>query len=392
MATIAEELALLPFFSRVARSDLERAAPRFRRVTLAPNEMLWAQGSAVDELALILYGELSASAQLREIGRIRAPDIIGETGAFVAGSVRSATLKATLPTTLLALEVADLRRLRFERSRVYDALLDLAQKSAVKRISATNAKLAAVAAGSFAAPNRKEPGALVRLWRVVRPGLPTGECPPPGPLLRAQPGLRDMEGEVEEALAASFTAEAVAEGQVIVLEGEPGSCMYILAEGTVEVLRNVRGDRAELLTQLTPGQQFGANTLVESMARTASCVAAGPGWLYRMDRAAFDGLRGDARLLWRESVLATLSANTRNANAALEKALRGATPAAAGAARSGGRASSESAESSGGFSDLLRASGYLESMPANEGELAEMDFVVDEDHQRNRKNRGVRRP
>ena len=151
MPTIAEELALLPFFSKVPRSDLERAAPLFKRVLLAPNELLWSEGSAVDELALLVYGELAVSTQLREVGRVRAPDIAGETGAFVAGSVRSATLKAMLPTTLLTLALPDLRKLRFQRSRVYEALLTLAQRASVKRVAATNAKLARVVAGSFAA-------------------------------------------------------------------------------------------------------------------------------------------------------------------------------------------------------------------------------------------------
>ena len=88
MATIAEELALLPFFSRVARSDLERAAPRFRRVTLAPNEMLWAQGSAVDELALILYGELAASAggESQDGGGARAAPSSGAAAVLEEGA------------------------------------------------------------------------------------------------------------------------------------------------------------------------------------------------------------------------------------------------------------------------------------------------------------------
>lgn len=375
MATVAEELSLLPFFSRIARPDLDRAAPRFRRVELTPGEVLWQQGAAVDELAIVLVGELRASVGGNEVGRVRAPDILGEASAFVAGSERSATLAAVLPTTLLALDLPELRTLRWQRSRVYDALLDLAQRALVKRVAATNQKVAQLAEGGFASPVRREPGALARLWRALRPGGPTTPCPPAGPLLRGFPGLREMEEEVEAELVAGLVAEPVSEGQVVVLEGEPGSCLYIVAEGTIEVLRNVRGDRAELLVKLGPGQQFGANTLIESLPRTASCVAAGPGWLYRMDRQAFEALRGDARRLWRESVLATLATQLRHANRALERAARAVGPARAGE-REGG-----------GFSDLLRASGYLESLPAQETELEELSFVVDEDARRNPKNR-----
>lgn len=373
MATIAEELALLPFFQRVARTDLDRVARYFRRVELEVNEVLWTQGSTVDELGLVLIGELVAHANLREVGRVRAPDVVGEAGAFVAGSVRTATLKAARPTTLLTLSVPDLRTLRFAKSRVYDALLEQAQRSLCRRVAATNARVAQVAAGVLAAPSRKEPGTLVRLWRTLRPGLPTTPCPPAGPLLRNLPGLRDMEPELEDLLAAGFACEPVEEGRVIVLEGETGSSMYLVADGEIDVLRNVRGDRAELLVKLGPGQHFGANTLVEPAPRTASCVAVTKAWLYRMDKEAFNDLRGDAKTAWRESLLATLATQIRNANAALDRAMADR--------------SVEAPTPSTGFDDLLRASGYLESLPAGESELEEIRFVVDDDHERNRKNR-----
>ncbi len=373
MATIAEELSLLPFFAKVPRHELDRAAPLFRREKFDTNELVWAQGAAVDELAIVLLGELVAHANLREVGRIRAPDLIGEAGAFVAGSIRTASVKAARPTEVLTLSVPDLRTLRFAKSRVYDALLEQAQRSLCRRIAATNARVAQVAQGATAAVARREPGALVRLWRTLRPGLPSTPCPPVGPILRELPGLRHMEPELEELLAQGFAAEPFEEGRVLVLEGEVGSSMYLVAQGDIDVLRNVRGDRAELLVRLGAGQQFGANTLVDPAPRTASCVAATAGWLYRMDKDAFLGLRGDARTAWRECVLATLATQLKSANAALDRALvAGGVAAAPGAPE-------------GGFDELLRASGYLESLPRNESDLAELSFVVTDDHERNRR-------
>jgi CRP-like cAMP-binding protein len=398
MASIVDELSHLPFLSRVPRQELERAAPRFRAISLEPGEALWWQGAAVDELAIVLLGELAAEAGGKEVGRVRAPDIVGEAGAFVAGSTRNATLRAVRSTQVLCLGVADLRALRWQRGRLYDTLLELAQKALVRRVSATSARLASLVSGGTAAPSRKEPGALARLWRTLRPGGPTGPCPPAAAVLRSQAGLREMDEPTAAELAAAFVAEPFEEGQVIVLEGEPASAMYIVAEGEVDVLRNVGGDRAELLIRLGPGAQFGANSVVEPTPRTASCVAATAGWLLRMDREAFKALKGEARLLWRESILATLATQIRNANSALERALaQGPHPAQTlppasrvARPRSAGEPPPARAAQPAGLADLLRASGYLETMPADEADLAEISFVIDEDHKRNMKNRGPR--
>ena len=394
MASIAEELTRLPFLARVPRDELERVAERFRAVSLEAGETLWWQAAAVDELALVLIGELVAETGGKEVGRVRAPDLVGEASAFEAGSTRVATLRAVRPTQVLCLSVADLRALRRQRGRLYHTLLELAQKALVRRISLTSTKLASLAQGGAAAPSRKEPGAFAKLWRTFRPGGPTGPCPPFGPVIRAQAGLGAADEGVHAALAAAFVAEPFEEGQVIVLEGEGASAMYIVAEGEVDVLRNVRGERAELLVTLGPGAQFGANSLVEPSPRTASCVAATPGWLLRMDREAFTSLTGEARMVWRESVLATLSSQIRLANRALERAMGGRPGASSTAAGAGqrpqpGATAVNPRQDSERFADLLKASGYLETMPANEAELENVQFVFDDDNQRNRKNTGV---
>lgn len=397
MLPVADELSFLPFFTRIPRTEIDKAAPRFERVALLGGEPLWSEGAESGSLAIVLSGEMEVSSRGKAIATVRTREIVGEASAFFAGQPRTASLAATRACDVLILRTADLRALRWQKSAVYNALLDVALQTLVRRVQATNARIAEFAAGTVASPERKEPGALARLWRTLRPGGPTGPCPDLGPLLRSQPGLRDMEPEVETKLAAAFVAEPSSEGQVIVLEGEPGLAGYIVAEGPVDVLRNVRGDRAELLIQLKPGQQFGMNTLVATTPRTASCVAAGAGWVYRMDGDAYERLTGDARRLWRESILATLAGQIANANGALDKAMRAARAKGGSPAKKGnvgvGEFTDSSAGKSGGakqdgFSKLLAASGYLESLPASDDALAGLEFVVDEDMKRNPKNRG----
>ncbi len=386
MATISEELSTLPFFRRVAVADVRASAPLWTEVALQPGEILWHAGGAVDELGVAVIGELVAEVDGVEVGRVMPAELCGEASAFFAGNVRSATLRARTTAQVLTLSTSALRTLRWQRSPVYEALLEQAMLTLVRRIRATDVRIAQVARGSAVAPTRAEPSALVRFWKALRPGGPSGTCPPVDPLLRRQPGMKDVDDAILQALAQGFVAEPVEEGQILFLEGEPGAASYIIAEGQVDVLRHVRGDKAELLVSLKPGDQFGVNTLVERGARTASCVAATAGWLWRMDAEAFGRLRGDARMHWRESVLAVLASQLRNANGALQRA----TPAEARRALSTptpAPVATSAARSEDGFKDLLRASGFIEALPTEEADLEQLEVILTEDDRRNPRKR-----
>lgn len=400
MSNVADELASIPFLRRCPSRDLQTCAPLWAQLPLHPGQSLWIQGTVVDEVGILLVGELSAEVDGTEVGRVLAGELLGEASAFFAGTMRSATLRARTPAEVLVLPTASLRTLRWQRSAVYEALLGQALLTLSRRVRATDARIAQVVEGDHAAPARTEPSALVRLWKALRPGGPAGPLPPLEPLLRRQPGLATADGEVIAALAQSFVPESFSEGHILFLEGETGSAAYLLAEGQVDVLRHVRGDRAERLAGVAPGGLLGVNTLVEKGARTASCVAATPGWLYRIDMEANDKLRGEPRLAWRESMLGALGTQLRGANTALQRAVRikahsKATPGVPATGASGKRPGAKRPDvktpdvknSESVFQDLLRASGYLEVLPASETDLEQVEVVITEDDARNRRRR-----
>jgi CRP-like cAMP-binding protein len=374
VGSIADELATIPYFSRVPARDVRASAPLWEQVALGAGEILWHQNAPVDALAILLFGELVAELDGVAVGRVLPGELLGEASAFFAGTARSATLRARVASQVAALSVPSLHTLRWQRSAVYDALLDQALLTLVRRVAATNVRIAQAATGRVAAPARTEPSALVRLWKTLRPGGPSGPCPPIEPLLRRQPGLAEVDGETLAAIAQAFVAEPLQEGQIVFLEGEAGSAAWLVAEGQVDVLRHVRGDRAELLASLGAASLFGINTLVERGARTASCVAARPGWLYRIDAEGHARLRGGNRQAWRESLLGVLATQIRNANAGLQKV--------SGGPKAPPRTRPATAD---GFQDLLRASGWLEGVP--DTDLERLEVVVTEDARRNPKNR-----
>jgi CRP-like cAMP-binding protein len=388
LGTIADELATIPFLRRAPQAQVRASAPLWESCALGPGEVLWGVGEQVDAVGLLVLGELSVELDGTVVGRVLPGELLGEASGFFSDTTRSATLRARSACQVLSLPVGSLHTLRWQGSGVYDALLEQALVTLARRVSATNARIAEVATGGQAAPARTEPSALVRFWKALRPGGPSGACPPIEPLLRRQPGLADIDGETLAALAQGFVAEPVEEGRILFLEGESGEAAWLVADGEIGVLRNVRGDRAELLAQLGPGSLVGVNTLVERAARTASCVATRPSWLYRMDAEGYERLRGPNRLAWRESLLASLATQIRNANASLQRASGGKPRTASDGqvTTAPPRAGAGAAPGEHDFSELLRASGWLEGLPSID--LEAMEVVVTEDQRRNPRKRG----
>ncbi len=102
-------------------------------------------------------------------------------------------------------------------------------------------------------------------------------------ILKSLPILRDLN---EEELARFMTITRrvrFSRGKIIVKEGEPGDTMYIIAEGTVEISKNLVmkigreefQDRDKILTTLSAEDHavFGEVALFEQGKRTATVVA-----------------------------------------------------------------------------------------------------------------------
>ncbi|MSP54587.1 MAG: cyclic nucleotide-binding domain-containing protein [Myxococcales bacterium] len=372
MLSLADELRMLPLFQRVPASAVSSAAALWSVRTLHVGEVLWRAGAPVEEIGIVLAGDLRAMLNEGEVGRVLPGEVVGEASGFFPGSLRSASLVAKSPSTVALLPVSGLRTLRWQRSPMHGALLDAALSTLARRIQFANQRVASLAQGREAAPVRSEPALLARLWRSLVPGQPKEPCPELLPLIQGLPGLGDAAPDVLKPLEAAFVAEPMEEGKPLFLEGETASSAFLVALGTVDVLRHVRGDRAERLATLKPGDLLGINTLIQVGPRTASCVSVGRGWLYRLDATAYEGLTGDTRLWWRESMLGALAIQLRLSNQALRRDLAQRQQAVAG----------------DGFKELLAASGFLEGLPVGEDALAQIEVVLTEDTKRNRRPPG----
>jgi CRP-like cAMP-binding protein len=78
--------------------------------------------------------------------------------------------------------------------------------------------------------------------------------------------LRDLAGHITEA---SFPA-----GALVFQEGEPGSELFVIHTGRVEVIKHLGVSRETTLAKLKPGDFFGEMAVIERVARSASVRAA----------------------------------------------------------------------------------------------------------------------
>ncbi len=99
------------------------------------------------------------------------------------------------------------------------------------------------------------------------------------------------------------------DGESIVVQGEMGENMYVIQQGTVEVLREEAG-RMFRLTELGPGEIFGEMALYEKAPRSATVRAVGEVRALTVDKKTFlRRVQEDPSLAF--NVLRALSARIR---------------------------------------------------------------------------------
>lgn len=81
--------------------------------------------------------------------------------------------------------------------------------------------------------------------------------------------------QILEDLAALLSEKKFKKGEMIIREGDMGDTLYILASGSVQVLRNTLGDEKYAVVNLKAEQNvfFGEVALIDSDRRSASVMA-----------------------------------------------------------------------------------------------------------------------
>jgi len=331
LSRIAAELAGSEVWRGVDPRALAETAPRWTERALGPGEALWYESEPADALALVVEGSLAVDVAGHGITTIGAGELVGEAAAFIAGELRTATVRAAWsgPARLLVLPQEALGAMRVREVAVYDALLERALLVLAGRIEATLGRLGALAGEVAAGVPLTPPAARPTRGRpAVGTGIGWPAVPPPIlPILRALPVLADAPADALGAIEATLEPEWVEEGDALLREGDGGDTLYLVADGRFEVFRHAPAPHTLRLATLRAGALVGTGGLLLGRPRNASCVAARGSWVYGLGRRAFESLRGEPGRLLREGLVCALRAQLRSVDDRLAKidAARAAT-------------------------------------------------------------------
>lgn len=104
------------------------------------------------------------------------------------------------------------------------------------------------------------------------------------------PLLSQIPAELRPLIINSFEPVSYQFGEEIIHEGDPGESMYIIASGTVRVLKLGEGGVAVSLNKLGPGKTFGELALVSDSPCIATVQASEEVEAYRLHGAVFRGI------------------------------------------------------------------------------------------------------
>jgi CRP/FNR family transcriptional regulator len=111
-------------------------------------------------------------------------------------------------------------------------------------------------------------------------------------------------------------------GDVIIRQGEPGDCMYVIQEGEVEIYAEQEGGEIPLAVR-GEGEFFGEMAVFEREVRSASVRAAGHVRVLTLDRKNFlKRIQEDPSLAFR--VVETMSSRIRELSAEVARLKGGA--------------------------------------------------------------------
>ena len=97
------------------------------------------------------------------------------------------------------------------------------------------------------------------------------------------------EFKATSAKSSSGRTASFAAGEYIFREGDLGTEMYIIHEGQVEILQQIRG-RIRSLATLEKGDFFGEMSILEELPRNADARAISPVTVIQINGATFDGM------------------------------------------------------------------------------------------------------
>jgi CRP-like cAMP-binding protein len=230
----------LGFLAGMPRASIERLAHAARVRHAATGEVVVRQGERGSEFFIIADGQAEVSilerGEERAVRKLKPGDFFGER-ALLEGGIRTATVRALSPMRLLV----------FGEQAFW---------------------------GELAGP--------IEWQRKVRESLRERE------LLKRVPLFADVSSRQLDLLAVKLAVMPFRKGTVIVRRGDPGHDFFIVREGRLAAV----GELRQTLAEMGPGEYFGEIALLRNTPRTATVVGSVAGSVWRLGRQDFHELLG----------------------------------------------------------------------------------------------------
>ncbi len=257
------DLRAFRIFQHVPDGGLAKLATLAREQRAGAGQVVYDQGTPGDDFFVVLAGTVeghrSTPAGRQPVTRVRVGQIFGEVS-FLDSNPRDTTTIATGDAALLCFDSTKVRRAIAADHELGAGLMRSFWHSLAAKIRQANSFLGDRMPLRAAEPPPPSTGRRRSVDMKPRAKLD----------LFAEKGLSAAELRL---VATTLAAESYEPEATLFLEGAPGDCLYIVADGTVRISKRVPGRGEKVLATLGRGEVLGEMALVDDQLRSADARA-----------------------------------------------------------------------------------------------------------------------
>lgn len=228
----------LPFFCEMDLAAFMDLVPRLSTKKLGPGEVVVEEGTRGDALYVVIRGEVDVVQGEEVRARLGAGAFFGEM-ALVVDKPRNATVRTHQATELFEIHRTDIEAISLTHMNLTRDLVHFARRRLLSNVVST------------------------------------------------APIFQPFDPNQRREMLAMFESRTVQPGQVVITEGEPGSGLFVLMEGIVEVSTQDDGEPV-VIAYLEPGDVFGEISLIRSDHAIATVTAVDRSMLLFLPRVDFE--------------------------------------------------------------------------------------------------------
>ncbi|TVQ90536.1 MAG: cyclic nucleotide-binding domain-containing protein [Deltaproteobacteria bacterium] len=284
---------LAPLIEGFTPRQVEQALDCFDTRVVHHGTPVMMEGDEGGSLIVVVDGELEIRTGDLELWTARAGEMVGEIGLFTRG-LRTATVETNTEAELLVLTPEGYAELLARRNPVAARIEEMALQRLTHHLRRVDTRIAELAEGTVVAHHRPTSGFFGQVARLLGRGAPTR--PPQVDVVSALSSSRlfsDSEPGALVQVAPAFQVEAWTGGAFLCTEGEVGDSLFLIVDGTVDVLIETHADKVEPVAVLGPGDAFGMAGIIDNRPRTASCVTHDTTVVLKLDRAGWTQVIAD---------------------------------------------------------------------------------------------------